>query len=107
MLAFPYRVVMCSELPCLSTIWGSHSGDMRWDDLMMEAARTTETLVKFYQTTRRYNPEDSHLPCPIHGRDTGIPIELFRSFTHFLYENAATPNFVNDKEFIRRCVSYI
>jgi hypothetical protein len=29
--------------------------------LMMEAARTSETLVKFYQTTRRYNPEDSHL----------------------------------------------
>jgi hypothetical protein len=26
---------------------------------MMEAARTSETLVNFYQTTRRYNPEDS------------------------------------------------
>jgi hypothetical protein len=30
--------------------------------LMMEAARTSEPLVNFYQTTRRYNPpEDSHL----------------------------------------------
>jgi hypothetical protein len=29
--------------------------------LMMEAARTSETLVNFDQTTRRYNPEDSHL----------------------------------------------
>jgi hypothetical protein len=29
--------------------------------MMMEAARTAETLVNFYQTTRRYNPEDSHL----------------------------------------------
>jgi hypothetical protein len=29
--------------------------------LMMEAARTSETLVNFYQITRRYNPEDSHL----------------------------------------------
>jgi hypothetical protein len=29
--------------------------------LMMEAARTSETLVNFFQTTRRYNPEDSHL----------------------------------------------
>jgi hypothetical protein len=29
--------------------------------LMMEAARNSETLVKFYQTTRHYNPEDSHL----------------------------------------------
>jgi hypothetical protein len=28
--------------------------------LMMEAARTSGTLVNFYQTTRRYNPEDSH-----------------------------------------------
>jgi hypothetical protein len=28
---------------------------------MMEAARTSETLANFYQTTRRYNPEDSHL----------------------------------------------
>jgi hypothetical protein len=27
----------------------------------MEAARTSETLVNFYQTTRRYNSEDSHL----------------------------------------------
>jgi hypothetical protein len=29
--------------------------------LMMEVARTSETLANFYQTTRRYNPEDSHL----------------------------------------------
>jgi hypothetical protein len=29
--------------------------------LMMEAARTSETLVNFYQTTWRYNPENSHL----------------------------------------------
>jgi hypothetical protein len=28
--------------------------------LIMEAARTSETFVNFYQTTRRYNPEDSH-----------------------------------------------
>jgi hypothetical protein len=29
--------------------------------LMMEASRTSETLVNFYQTTRCYKPEDSHL----------------------------------------------
>jgi hypothetical protein len=29
--------------------------------LMMKAARTSETLVNFYQTARRYNPQDSHL----------------------------------------------
>jgi hypothetical protein len=28
--------------------------------MMMEAARTSETLVNFFQTTRRYNPEVSH-----------------------------------------------
>jgi hypothetical protein len=28
---------------------------------MMEAARTSKTLVIFYQTARRYNAEDSHL----------------------------------------------
>jgi hypothetical protein len=28
---------------------------------MMEAASTSETSVNFYQTTRRNNPEDSHL----------------------------------------------
>jgi hypothetical protein len=29
--------------------------------LMMEAASTSETSINFYQTTRRNNPEDSHL----------------------------------------------
>jgi hypothetical protein len=28
---------------------------------MMEAAITSETSENFYQTTRRYNPESSHL----------------------------------------------
>jgi hypothetical protein len=31
--------------------------------LMMEASSNCETSVNFYQTTRRYNPEDSHLLC--------------------------------------------
>jgi hypothetical protein len=29
--------------------------------LMMDAARTSDTLVNFYWTARHYNPEDSHL----------------------------------------------
>jgi hypothetical protein len=29
--------------------------------LMMEGESTSETSVSLYQTTRRYNPEDSHL----------------------------------------------
>jgi hypothetical protein len=28
---------------------------------MMEAVQTSETVVNLYQSTRRYNPEDSHL----------------------------------------------
>jgi hypothetical protein len=35
---------------------------------MMEAARASETLVNFYQTTLRYNPEDSHLNNTYVGR---------------------------------------
>jgi hypothetical protein len=34
---------------------------MKMAALMMEAARTSEKLVNFYQTARHYNPEDSHL----------------------------------------------
>jgi hypothetical protein len=29
--------------------------------LMMEAASASETLVNFYKTARRNNPEDSHI----------------------------------------------
>jgi hypothetical protein len=29
--------------------------------MQMETVPTSETLLNFYQTTRRYNPEDSHL----------------------------------------------
>jgi hypothetical protein len=36
------------------------------NDVMMEAARTSETLVNFYQTTQCYNPEDSHLCTHCH-----------------------------------------
>jgi hypothetical protein len=35
--------------------------ELRVIALMMDAASTSETLVNFHQTSRRYNPEDSHL----------------------------------------------
>jgi hypothetical protein len=44
----------------------------------MEAARTSETLVNFYQTTRRYNPEDSHLHT--HRREN-LKSDYFYVFT--------------------------
>jgi hypothetical protein len=33
--------------------------------MMMEAASFSETSVKYYQTTRRNKPEDSHLHKPL------------------------------------------
>jgi hypothetical protein len=45
---------------------------------MMEAARTSETLVNFYQTTRRYNPEDSHLRT--HCRENLKSYFIFKRF---------------------------
>jgi hypothetical protein len=36
---------------------------------MMEVASTSETLVNFYETTRRYNPEDSHLHNSINRKE--------------------------------------
>jgi hypothetical protein len=61
----------------------------------MEAARTSETLVNFYQTTRRYNPEDSHLRT--HHRENlksytsikfsvAVSLPKFVGVTYFLFE---------------------
>jgi hypothetical protein len=49
-----WKFTNVSEVLAASIIWTIIA-------LMMEAARTSETMVNFYQTTRRYNPEDSHL----------------------------------------------
>jgi hypothetical protein len=48
----PWRCLSSGLLRC--AVW-----QMFTDDL--EAAVTYETSVNFYQTTRRNNPEDSHL----------------------------------------------
>jgi hypothetical protein len=53
--------------------------------LMMEAARTSETLVNFYQTTRRYSPEDSHLRhLDFHLDGTVLKATLHNSINTFL-----------------------
>jgi hypothetical protein len=59
--------------------------------LMMEAARTSETFINFYQTTRRYNPEDSGLRwnddyyCELIGNDgvrsrRGLSVVIIQTF---------------------------
>jgi hypothetical protein len=46
-----------------SSCYGHHQGVLAATliALMMQAARTSETLINFYRTTQRYNTEDSHL----------------------------------------------
>jgi hypothetical protein len=44
--------------------------------LMMEAARTFETLLNFYQTIRCYNPEDSYLRT--HRRENLISYKYYK-----------------------------
>jgi hypothetical protein len=53
---------------------------------MMGAAKSSETLVNFYQTTRRYNPQDSHLRT--HRREN-----LKSCFDKILYARFAIGNF--------------
>jgi hypothetical protein len=48
---------------------------------MMEAARTSETLVNFYQTTQRYNPEDSHHQLPKCGFNNTYAMDKVRKQT--------------------------
>jgi hypothetical protein len=40
---------------------GPYASKIRAIALMMEAVKTSETSVNFYQSARCYNPEDSHL----------------------------------------------
>jgi hypothetical protein len=57
-MAILWDVALCSlvEVTDVSVIFSSSI-----IVLMMAAASISETSVNFYQTTQRYNPEDSHL----------------------------------------------
>jgi hypothetical protein len=50
--------------------------------LMMEAVSASETSVNFYQTTRRYNPDDSHLHT---RRRENLKSYFFFVFVYFLF----------------------
>jgi hypothetical protein len=65
-----YLVTICGHLPILIDVLTFTFATTPLNNviikraiiaLMMKAARTSETLVNFYQTTRCYNPDDSHL----------------------------------------------
>jgi hypothetical protein len=58
---------------------------------MMEAVRASETSVNSYQSTRRYNPEDSHL-----GTELG---------SHF-YNNVLDPIVATNTIDTVRCIFY-
>jgi hypothetical protein len=61
---------------------------------MMEAARTSETLVNFYPTTWRYNPEDSHLHHMVHSEvtDGGEGLQIWRIAVNILTKQLLAAN---------------
>jgi hypothetical protein len=58
----------------MAVFWVVAPCSLRAIALMMEAARTSETLLNFYQNTRCYNPEDSHLQLT-NGYNTAYLVE--------------------------------
>jgi hypothetical protein len=82
---------------------------------MMRAARNTETLVNFYQTTRRNNPEDSHLHTEIFflsnsriNTTFAVPMSVYPQET----ETSHSPTFIlficssfNDAVGISHCIA--
>jgi hypothetical protein len=73
--------------------------DITGKALMMEAARTSETLVNFYQTTRHYNPEYSHLHT--HRR------ENLKSYTIKEIHTDIKPNNISSLTFQKIIIVYI
>jgi hypothetical protein len=61
--------------------------------LMMEAASISETLVNFYQTTRRNNSEDSHLNKCVMGRVEESAWQRRKILFHITRDNGFKHNF--------------
>jgi hypothetical protein len=58
--------------------------------LMMEAVQASGTLVNSYQSTRRYNPEDSHLRRNCYLLNTvfrNVPFKCFSQCKKLLFVN--------------------
>jgi hypothetical protein len=76
--------------------------------LMMEAARTSETLVNFYQTTRRNNPDDSYLHTrrredpKSHGFKGAYCLQLRELFTLVMEAGSTSETSVNFYQTTRR-----
>jgi hypothetical protein len=60
-MAVLWVVTPCSLVEVYQRFGGPCCLHHQGDDIMMEAARTSETSVNFCQATRSYNTEDSHL----------------------------------------------
>jgi hypothetical protein len=65
-MAVFWIVAPCSLVEVYQLLEVLAASIIRASALMMEAARISETLVNFYQTTWSYNPEDSHLCTHCH-----------------------------------------
>jgi hypothetical protein len=90
-MAVFWVVAPCSVVEVYQRFRGPCRFHLQFDELialMMEAARTSETLVNFYQTTLRYKPEDSHLRT--HRRQNLKSYKVTAEFQHTsaLYERS-------------------
>jgi hypothetical protein len=65
-MAVFWVVALCSLLEVYQHFRGPYCLHHQGIALMMEAARTSETLINFYQTAQCYNPEESNLQSNVH-----------------------------------------
>jgi hypothetical protein len=84
-------------------IWKNHPDGMaqEWRNeflVVSEVLAASETSVNFYQTTRRYNPEDSHLRT--HRRENLKSHKHHRDSSHIVYlsklQDTANQKTLND-----------